>query len=325
MKRQAGILSIGEVLVDFVSVQPGFSLQQTPQFAKCAGGAPANVAVGIARLGTSSAFIGKVGSDSFGRFLISELRAAGVDASGVVLDADQKTRLAFISLMENGDRDFEFWELHPADQYLRYDEVVRKLISRSSIVNIGSFLLVKNPTRTTAFRVARAARALGRKVCYDPNLRLSLWKNHREGRSVMTSMLRLSTIVRLNDEEAGFFTGSRNPVRAEAKLRRLGPRLVVITRGEKGCYFQTERSSGFVRGFTVKPLDTTGCGDGFLAGLLHGLAQIDKKIEALSGDDLQSICKYANAVGALVATKQGAISAMPTAAQLKSFVKKVSR
>jgi fructokinase len=324
MKRPFQILSVGEVLVDFVSTTPGSTLQQAPQFDKCAGGAPANVAVGIARLGTPSGFVGKVGNDSFGRFLIGELRGAGVDASDMVLDDGHKTRLAFVSLMKNGDRDFEFWEQHPADQFLRFSEVNRKLIKNSSIVNIGALLLVKNPSRTTALRVARNARELGRQVCYDPNLRLSLWKNHHEGRRVMTSMLRLASIVRLNDAEAAFFTGSRNPERAAANLRRLGAKLVVITRGEKGCYFQTERCAGFVKGFKVRPLDTTGCGDGFLAALLHGLVQIGTNIDTLTEDDLQSICTVANAVGAFVATKHGAIAAMPTQSQLKAFIKRMN-
>jgi len=320
MNRSHKVVSVGEILVDFVSAKSGVSLKNAPQFVKCAGGAPANVAVGIARLGTRSSMIGKVGNDAFGRYLINELREAGVETSGIVRDRDHKTRLAFVSLMKNGDRDFEFWEKHPADEFLEFSEIDRTVLEQAHIVNIGSFLLLSDPSRSAALRVAKEARDLGRLVCYDPNLRLSLWKNKSEGKRVMMEMISRSTIVRMNDEEAFFFTGIRNVESAAERLRRSGPVLVLITFGSKGCYFQTERLSGHVAGFRVRPLDTTGCGDGFLAGLLHGLAQSSKKLDEYLPEELLAICTVANAVGALVALKRGGITAMPSGRELRQFL-----
>ncbi len=320
MNRSHQVLSVGEILVDFVSTKSGVSLKNAPQFAKCAGGAPANVAVGIAKLGTRSSMIGKVGDDSFGRFLVRELRTAGVDTSGMVTDPFHKTRLAFVSLKKNGERDFEFWERHPADEQLLYSEIGRKSLEQARIVNIGSFLLLKNPSRGTALQIANQARKLGREVCFDPNLRLSLWEDQNEARRVMMRMIGCSTIVRLNDEEVTFFTGSRDVETAAEKIRYMGPRLVVVTLASKGCYFQTATVSGFVHGFGIKPVDTTGCGDGFLAGLLHGLAQSDKPADEFLPEEMQAICTVANAVGALVALKRGAIAAMPTARELRQFL-----
>jgi sugar/nucleoside kinase (ribokinase family) len=316
------VLSVGEVLIDFVSTKSGVSLKNAPQFVKCAGGAPANVAVGISKLGTRSAMVSKVGDDSFGKYLIAELHAARVETSGVVRDPDHKTRLAFVSLMKNGERDFEFWEQEPADGHLEISDVDRKSIVDATIVNIGSFLLLRNPSRATALHVAKEARTLGREVCYDPNLRLSLWKDQEEGKKVMLAMIRLSTITRMNDEEAKFFTGIGAIEGAAEKLRRYGPALVVITLGSKGCYFQTARLSGFVNGFRIRPVDTTGCGDGFLAGLLHGLSQSEKKLEDYLPEEMRAICTVANAVGALVALKRGGIAAMPTGRELRQFLAK---
>jgi fructokinase len=298
------------------------TLKSAPQFVKCAGGAPANVAVGISRLGTRSAFVGKVGDDPFGRFLVMELRNAGVDTSGMIFDPSHKTRLAFVSLMKNGERDFEFWEQHPADEQLQYAEIGRGVFSQAAIVNIGSFLLLKEPSRGTALRVAKEARALGCEVCFDPNIRLSLWPDKKEGKRVMSGMIRRSTILRLNDREAMFFTWSRNVETAAERLRISGPKLVVVTLGDKGSYYQSAESSGFVPGFKVKAVDTTGCGDGFLAGLLHGLAKSGKKPEEHSPEELVAICAVANAVGALVAMKRGAIAAMPSSRALTEFLAK---
>ena len=322
MNKRQQVLSIGEILVDFVSTESGKTLKDAPAFVKCAGGAPANVAVGIARLGTPSSFAGKVGSDPFGRFLVSEMRSAGVDTSGIEFDPHHKTRLAFVSLTKDGDRDFEFWESQPADEYLEYADIPQDSLKQASIVNIGSFLLVKNPSRTAVMRAAQYARKHGKDVCYDPNLRLSLWKNRHEAKRVMTEIFRRSTIVRLNEEEAFFFTQTRRTDRAAERLRDLGPRLVVVTRGSKGCYFQTAQCSGYVPGFKVKVVDTTGCGDGFLAGLLHGLAQRGGNLDGHSFEALRSICLVANAVGALVATKRGGIAAMPSRKKMMGLLQK---
>lgn len=322
MIRHRSVLSIGEVLVDFVSKKSGVNLKGAPEFAKCAGGAPANVAVGVARLGTSSSFIGKVGDDSFGRFLTEELCRSGVDAGGVVYGREHKTRLAFVSLMKNGERDFEFWEKGPADEQLRYEEIDKRVIRRASIVNIGSFLLLKNPSRRAALEAARYARTIGCEVCYDPNLRLSLWPDRDDAKRVMTAMIRRSSIVRLNDAEALFFTGSRRTEIAALRIRDMGPKLVVVTLGSRGCYFQTGQNEGFVRGFPIRPVDTTGCGDGFLAGLLNGLVRSGRHPEHLSVEELKAICTVANAVGALVALKRGAIAAMPTGQELRRFLER---
>lgn len=315
------VTCVGESLVDFVSMTSADSLADVPAFVKVAGGAPLNVAVGVARLGRRSAFVGKVGNDSFGRFLKRELKKTGVDTRGVVADEKRKTRLAFVSVSRDGERDFEFWERHPADQELRLADVDLARVFRSRIVHIGSFLLLNNPARTTVLRVAEAARHEGCEVCFDPNLRLSVWRSQREARSLIRQMAARSSILRMNDQEARFVTGARGPENSAMALRGLGPDMVLITCAEKGCFYSCNESAGFVTGFKVKPVDTTGCGDGFLAGVLSAYCNIGKEIKNLTSDDMEGICRVGNAVGALTALKRGAVSALPSARELTSFLR----
>ena len=324
MKSHSEVTCIGEALIDFVSTKKGRTLSDTEGFLKLAGGAPANVAVGLAKLGTRSAFIGKVGDDPFGKFLRTELAGFGVETSGVSFDAAHKTRLAFVSVTALGGRDFEFWEKQPADEQLFPGDVNFAAVSRSKIVAISSFLLLHEPARTSFFRIAKRVRREGCLLSFDPNLRLALWNSRAEARKVILKAVRLSDILRMNGEEASFLSGMQEVESASEFFLSMGPAIVVVTLGEKGCFFRTANHSGFVNGFRVKNADTTGCGDGFYAALLHRLVRTGKNIGELSLSELALICRTANAAGALTASKQGAIPALPDAASLKKFLRSKS-
>lgn len=321
MKSSAEITCIGEALVDFVSTKRGVPLSGAPGFLKLAGGASANVAVGLAKLGTRSAFIGKVGNDPFGNFLQTELNRNGVDASGVRFDDEHKTRLAFVSLTKSGDRDFEFWERRPADEQLLPSDLDFNKVGKSKIVVIGSFLLMNEPARTSLFRIAKKLRRQRCIIAFDPNARLTLWRSHNEARKIILKALCLSHVVRMNIEEAKFLSEIDNIEIAAEKFIAMGPELVVVTFGEEGCYFKTAQHSGFMKGFSVKAADTTGCGDGFFAALLHGIVQSHKTISGLSLGEIASVCREANAAGALTATRHGAIPALPDSNRMRQFLK----
>jgi fructokinase len=319
------VTCIGELIVDFISTSAGVALQEAVSFQRCAGGAAANVAVGLARLGVQSAFVGKVGNDAFGRFLLKELQGARVDTKEIVLDAKHKTRLAFVSLDKSGERKFEFWEKHPADEHLRQSDIDRERIRKSTIVHMSSFLLLNEPSRSTAFAIAQYCSRAGCSVSFDPNLRHSLWDSPAEARRVMLKMVSFTRILRLNTEEAYFLTTKRSSEAAARYLRSLGPSIVVITRGHKGCYLQTGSAATFVDGFSVRAVDTTGCGDAFLAGLLSALAKSRRKPEEMNELELRKIGRFANAAGALTAMKYGVIPALPTLANVRKFLKAHSR
>jgi fructokinase len=325
MNSAPDITCVGELLVDFLSERRGVSLEEAPLFRKHAGGAPANVAVGLAKLGVRSAFVGKVGEDSFGRFLSGRLRREGVDVSGLTFHSGRRTRLAFVSLTSAGERDFEFWERRPADEQLRMSDIPLRKILRSKIVHISSFLLLKEPARSTALALARKVRQAGRWVSFDPNLRLPLWSSPGAARRVLLRMVRVSSILRLNAREAQFLTGMSDPERSARKLRSMGPSIVVITLGAGGCYAQTAGCVYRMRGYRVKVVDTTGCGDGFLAGMLYGILRAEEDLASLPLRAVVALSEYGNAVGALTATGYGALSALPSIARVNRFIARQRR
>jgi fructokinase len=323
MLSKPDVTCIGEIIVDFVSTKKGVSLTDAPAFMKFPGGAPANLAVGLVRLGVPTAFIGRVGDDSFGQYLCNELRKIGVMSGGIVFDRQHKTRLAFVSLTPSGERFFEFWESQPADIQLRFSDVDLSTLRESKIIHISSFLLLKEPARSSLIQIISEFQGKECFISFDPNIRLNLWKTDTKAKMLMMKVVRFTHILRLNHQEATFLTGLSDIEDAAKQLLHAGPEIVVITRGERGCYFRTKVVDGYADGFSVDAVDTTGCGDGFLAGLLHGLLRYDLKINELSKEELHEICRYANAVGALVATRPGAITALPDKESVKEFLEKM--
>ena len=322
MLSKPDVTCIGEIIVDFVSTKKGVSLSDAPAFMKLPGGAPANLAVGLVRLGVPTAFIGRVGDDSFGQYLCGELRKIGVMSGGIVFDKQHKTRLAFVSLTPSGERFFEFWESQPADIQLRFSDVDLSTLRESKIIHISSFLLLKEPARSSLIQIISEFQGKECLISFDPNIRLDLWKTETKAKMLMMKVIKFTHILRLNQQEASFLTGLSGIEEAAKQLLHAGPEIVVITRGERGCHFRTKNVDGYADGFSVDAVDTTGCGDGFLAGLLQGLLGHDLKIDELSKEELHDICRYANAVGALVATRPGAITALPDKETVKQFLEK---
>lgn len=295
-------ICLGEALIDFVPTVTGTDLRTAPAFQKAPGGAPANVAVGLARLGVPSAMIAKVGADGFGRFLVQSLADAGVDTALVRLDPAGRTPVAFVSLAEDGDREFLFYgepwgTLSPADLDLA-------AIAAADLLHIGSLALIGDSPRAATWAAVDAARAAHRMVSFDANLRLDLWPDADTARAAIRAGAARATIVKLSDEELEFLTGSADAVVAGRTLWHDATQALVVTHGAKGCTCLTGNEHVRVSGFPVRAVDTTGAGDAFMAGFLSGL---------LTTPDapLDDLCRFANASGALATTRRGAIPAMP--------------
>jgi len=313
------VVSCGELLIDFVSLRRGVRLAEAPAFRRAAGGAPANVAVGVARLGRRAAFLGQVGDDDFGHFLAETLRRAGVDIRGLRFSSAARTALAFVSLRADGERDFLFYRHPSADMLWRPEDVERTVASATRIFHFGSISLIDEPVRSATLAALAEARAHGALVSYDPNLRLPLWPSAEAARTGILLGWREAEIVKLSEEELSFLTGSSEPDALRALWHdRL--RLVVVTRGAAGCVYRTPETSGAVPGFPVRVVDTTGAGDGFVAGLLVGLLE---GAGDWSRATIEQALRLANAVGALVCTRRGAIPAMPTRARVTRFLRTV--
>jgi fructokinase len=311
------VVCLGEALIDFVADVSGVSLIDCPGFRKAPGGAPANVAVGLARLGVPVRFIGKVGDDPFGRFLEQTLAGAGVDTRGMRFDPEARTGLAFVALQADGERDFTFYRHPSADMRLSPAEIDPALFDGARLFHFGSITLITEPSRSATLAAIAAARSAGCAVSYDPNLRLPLWPSAEAARRAILVAMPAADLVKVSEEEAVFLHG--DPDRCAEALLAQGPRLVLVTRGAAGCdYFTAEGARGHVPGFSVTAVDTTGAGDGFVAGLLARLPA--SGTASLAEEQLRETLRFANAVGALTCTQKGAIPALPTPAAVAALL-----
>ncbi|MDZ7708228.1 MAG: PfkB family carbohydrate kinase [Trueperaceae bacterium] len=313
----ADVLTLGELLIDFVPDRTGVTLGQAERFLKAAGGAPANVAVGVRRLGLDVGFIGKVGDDPFGHWLASVLDDAGVDVSQLRFDDAARTALAFVSLTEEGDRDFMFYRHPSADQLHRPDEIDLQAVAEAAILHFGSISLIQEPSKSATLAAVDAARGAGRLVSYDPNLRLPLWESADAAREGMLAPWELAHVIKISEEELSFLTGSSD-LDAAWSLMHDELRLLTVTQGRAGVAWFAGDRSGRVDGFSVKPVDTTGAGDAFVASLLTSLTREPD----LTSDEgaLATALRRANAYAALTTTRPGAIPALPSAAELDRFL-----
>jgi len=311
-------ICLGELLVDFVPTETGKDLIEASAFKKAAGGAPANVAVGLKRLGISSGFMGKVGADPFGRFLARTLEADGVDTSTLLDAPDAPTGLAFVSLRADGDRDFFFFGNPSADKTLAPADIDLTAIGRAKLLHFGSISLSMEPARSATLYAADAARDAGAMISYDPNLRLAFWADADAAREGIHAGLAKAAVIKISEDELVFLTGANEPERARDQLWTERTKLMVVTSGREGSIYITSDFMGSVPSFKVKAVDTTGAGDAFTAGLLAGLLN---QPEALRNEPtLRGVCRFANAVGALTTTARGAIPSLPTRQQVEEFL-----
>jgi fructokinase len=308
------VITLGELLIDFVSTESGVSLIEAPAFEKAAGGAPANVAVGLARLGVRSGFIGKVGEDDFGHFLAQTLENNGVDTSALRFSNEARTMLAFVSLRSDGERDFMFYRHPSADMLLRPEEIDLDYVGAARLLHYGSISLISEPSRSATLAAVKGAQERGVMISYDPNLRLNLWPSAEAAREGMLEGWRFAQIAKVSRDELAFLSGQTDLEAAAKALWHERLRLLVVTEGAHGCWYVTSQDKGHIPGYRVRAVDTTGAGDGFVAGFLAGLLEHESAWPSTS--DLEKVLGFANAVGALTTTRRGAIPALPTRDQV---------
>ncbi|CAN6580456.1 unnamed protein product [Malus baccata var. baccata] len=304
------IVSFGEMLIDFVPTESGVSLAEAPGFLKAPGGAPANVAIAVARLGGKAAFVGKLGDDEFGHMLAGILKQYGVTGEGISFDQGARTALAFVTLRADGEREFMFYRNPSADMLLKPDELNIELIKSAKVFHYGSISLIVEPCRSAHLKAMEVAKEAGALLSYDPNLREPLWPSREEAKKQILSIWDKADVIKVSDVELEFLTGSPKIDDANAMtLWRDSLKLLLVTLGEKGCRYYTKNFRGVVESFEVKAVDTTGAGDSFVGALLakivddHSILEDEKR--------LREVLKFANACGAVTTTKKGAIPALP--------------
>lgn len=316
------VVCFGEMLIDFVPTVNGLSLADAPAFKKAPGGAPANVAVGIARLGGSSAFIGKVGEDEFGYMLAEILKENNVNNQGMRFDPGARTALAFVTLRSDGEREFMFYRNPSADMLLQEDELDLDLITKAKVFHYGSISLITEPCKSAHIGAMKAAKDAGVILSYDPNLRLPLWPSADSAREGILSIWDTADIIKISEDEISFLTKGEDPYDDAVVRKFFHPnlKLLLVTEGADGCRYYTKEFSGRVKGFIVDQVDTTGAGDAFVAGVLSQLA-LD--VSLLQDEDrLRDALRFANACGALAVTERGAIPSLPTRKSVQDTVLK---
>ncbi|KAK6257868.1 hypothetical protein QUC31_001327 [Theobroma cacao] len=314
------IVSFGEMLIDFVPDVAGASLAESSAFLKAPGGAPANVACAIKKLGGNSAFIGKFGDDEFGHMLVDVLKKHGVNTDGICFDPHARTALAFVTLKRNGEREFTFYRNPSADMLLKESDLKISMIKQAKIFHYGSISLISEPCRSAHMAAMKAAGEAGVFLSYDPNVRLPLWPSPQAARDGILSIWNYADFIKVSDDEVAFLTQG-DPGREDVVLSlwHQNLKLLIVTDGEKGCRYFTKHFKGKVDGFSVKTVDTTGAGDAFVGSILVSLA-MDTKFFHDEGR-LREALLFANACGAICVTKKGAIPALPTRSDALGLIK----
>ena len=303
------ITTIGEVLIDLI--QSGWTEQGIPRFDANPGGAPANLAVAASRLGAKTAFIGRVGKDSFGDYLRRCLAENGVDVSGLSVDEKERTTLAVVALDERGERTFSFYRDPSADVNLSMAHVPLELLDSTKVLHFGSVSLTAEPARTATLEAARTAKASGAWVSYDPNYRSSLWPDEETAIRNMLEPLPLVDILKVSDEELPLLTGIVDPTEGSARLVEQGVRLVLVTLGAHGAFYRFDGHTGHVPGVPCVVGDTNGSGDTFFGAALSQLVKLDS-LDQLTIPELERILAFANKAASITTSRHGAIPAMPT-------------
>ena len=307
------ITTIGEILIDLT--QSGKTEQGIPKFDANPGGAPANLAVAAARLGARTAFIGRVGKDSFGDYLKRCLAENGVDVRGLSVDEKARTTLAVVALDERGERTFSFYRDPSADVNLSMDHVPMELLGGTKVLHFGSVSLTAEPARTATLEAARTAKASGAWVSYDPNYRASLWPDEETAVRNMTEPLPLVDILKVSDEELPLLTGCTDPEKGSARLAEKGVRLVLVTLGAHGAFYRFDGHTGHVPGVPCQVGDTNGSGDTFFGAALSQLVKLSS-LDQLTVPELERILAFANKAASITTSRHGAIPAMPTLAEI---------
>lgn len=323
------VICLGELLVDFVSEHPNTPLESVVSFRRAPGGAPANVACGVAKLGLSSGFIGKVGRDPFGAMLRHTLQRVGVDTTALAETDEARTSLVFVGVHDDGRKDMCFYRHPGADMLLGPDDVDAEAVADARAFHFGSISLMDPGPRQATVRAAGIARDHGLLVTFDPNYRDKLWSSEAAAQQRIREGLHLADVAKISEEEWRLVTGEDDFEAGARAVMAMGPRLVVVSHGDAGClWFQSDggggiRESGRLAGFGVETVETTGAGDGFMASLIVDLLAEraeGREPEALDATALERIARRANAVGALTVTRAGAIPGLPRRDEVDRFL-----
>ena len=311
------VTALGELLIDFAP--KSVDAAGYPTLAANPGGAPGNFLAALNKYDCSVAMIGKVGDDMFGRLLLNTLKTAGIETRGVVVDPDQFTTLAFVSLDASGNRDFSFARKPGADTCLTPDELDEDLIEDSRVFHFGTLSLTDDPAREATRRAIALAKRSGRLVSLDPNLRKPLWPSMNAAREAIEWSLKQADIVKISDEEIEFMWDIGPEAGAQKLLDEYGASLVYATLGPKGCHVANKNGATTVASPSgIHVVDTTGAGDIFGGSAMSRFLKLNKAPGDVTVDELAAITRFACTAASLSTQKHGGISSVPELSEVEA-------
>lgn len=315
------VLCLGEILFDCLADRAGQTLEEVQSWIQYPGGAPANVACALAKLGTPAAFIGCVGSDEAGNVLINILQEIGVSVEGVQRHPSAPTRKIYVLRSANGDRSFAGFGNIPttsfADTFLHSDQLPEELFANAEYLVLGTLELAYPETSAAINKALELAEKYYLKILVDINWRPMFWPEPALAVQKIYELIQYVDFLKLSDTEAEWLFATTDPTKIAERIGHIEG--VLVTAGEKGCAYYLSETEGKIPAFSVIARDTTGAGDGFFAGFIHQLCQ--HGIKNLYHPELaKSIVRYSSAVGALTTTQLGAIAAQPNSAEVEAFL-----
>ena len=317
------VLCLGEILFDLLADQLGRSLEQVESWTPYPGGAPANVACALVKLGTPAGFIGCVGQDEAGDTLVKLLQDIGVDSTGVQRHTTAPTRNVYVVRSEGGEREFAgFGELNTsefADAFLEASKLPESLFENADFFVLGTLELAYPQTREAIKKALKLAEQYDVKVLVDINWRPMFWPDASEAKPQIQEILKKVDFLKITKEEAELFFDTHDAGAITHRLDTLEG--VLVTDGDKGCAYCLNDYEDKLPAFSVDVKDTTGAGDGFVAGFVHQLCQHGLQQSFANAESVKNVIRYASAVGALTTLKPGAIAAQPTAQEVEAFLK----
>ncbi len=314
MEKKYDVVAMGELLIDFT--MNGKSEQGNPLFEANPGGAPCNVLAILKRYGREVGFIGKVGSDQFGQMLKGTLEEVGIDTAGLVMDTEYNTTLAFVHTASDGDRTFSFYRKPGADMMLAEGEINYEMIDNTKIFHFGTLSMTDNPAREATKAAVAYAKAHGKLISFDPNLRPPLWGNLEDAKEAMDYGFKIADIVKIADNEIEFMTGKSDMSEAiDAFTAKYDIKLLLVTLGKDGSVAIYNKERVFVPGFIQEnTIETTGAGDTFGGSVLAYVCE--HGIENLTKENLTQMLTLANVGASLITTRKGALRVMPQMSEI---------
>ncbi|CDD07385.1 sugar kinases ribokinase family [Dorea sp. CAG:317] len=318
-ERKYDVTALGELLIDFT--ENGNSEQGNPLMEANPGGAPCNMLSMIQKLGGTTAFIGKVGKDMFGRQLREAVESVSIDTRNLMEDEEIHTTLAFVHTFPDGDRDFSFYRNPGADMMLTKEEIQEDLIRNSKVFHFGTLSSTHEGVREATRYAIDVAKEAGCLVSFDPNLRPPLWKTLEDARKEIEYGLSKTDILKISDNEVEFLCGTSDyDEGAKMLIEKYNIPFVCVTLGKDGsrAYYKGMRVDvpGFVQKNTI---ETTGAGDTFCGCMLHYIIQ--HGLEDLTEENLRELLTFANAAASVITTRKGALAVMPSKEEVEELLR----